>query len=66
MKLLLDTHAAIWWLSDDERPADPGSSAPGDIQLTIERHIGLHLPETAAVSPAARDEGRDPPTGAPR
>ena len=30
MKLLLDTHAALWWLSDDERFGDAAATAIAD------------------------------------
>ena len=61
MKLLLDTHAALWWLSDDERLgsssakliADPSSqvllSAAVVWEVAIKRSLGkLEAPEDFA------------------
>ncbi len=63
MKLLLDTHAALWWLSDDDRLgnsaaeliADPSSqvllSAAVVWEVAIKRSLGkLEAPEDFATT----------------
>ncbi|MEA3274475.1 MAG: type II toxin-antitoxin system VapC family toxin [Pseudomonadota bacterium] len=35
MKLLLDTHALLWWLDGDERLSEPSRSAIGDASTRV-------------------------------
>lgn len=71
MKLLLDTHAALWWLADDERIGDDGVrhltddsnqvliSAVVVWEVAIKRSLGkLKAPE--AVGPTLVEAGAQP------
>ena len=53
MKLLLDTHAALWWLSDDDRLGDTSTQLMTDASNEVLLAITLSSNSDARTVPAA-------------
>ena len=54
MKLLLDTHAALWWLSDDTRLGDTSAQLMTDASnqvLLSAVYVTGHRPKTHGSAP---------------
>ncbi len=69
MRLLLDTHVLLWWLSDDRRLperarsaiADPGSEVLASVaslwEIVVKVRVGKLDADIAAIERAVIDEG---------
>ena len=69
MRLLLDTHVLLWWLSDDRRLperarsaiADPGSEVLASVaslwEIVVKVRVGKLDADIAAIERAVVDEG---------